>query len=887
MIETLGLVLLTLGLLFLSGYASTLLLMPRQLGVPRLLVMPVAGLASNIALTFLLAAFSLTGHAIAWTSIGVFVVSAFLVPKARRLTKVEIVASAVPLAICLFAFCIICWPLLVDGFRNYIAYGNPDAAFNIGVNEYLQGHAFNMPPTDSYHSWPSGFRIPFGIGYLMVTVSEITGVSVLSLHEVTASCLIFCIPASIFAFVIWSLEGTRRTALIAAGASSVSSLIAYNFYLQSIGAATLIVLLPAILGVWSFAAKSMNWRLFALTGILASGVFYGYYASAPIIAILLTIDAVVRIVRKEIRWLPALAALLAIAAIVILTYPDQWRELATRVLSEGGSQRLSARIDGPEVLLSFGFTLTEDLFPFMWGISLTHGSAVNLIGIAGTVLLQVMGAALLVVLLVITVKSTDVPLAPRAQLIALLLISCYFIYKHNGYGVFKFAMWMPVLLLAYLVRGLVEEHGQAAPFKSLRMLTILVTVGLNLTILVLLSPTSLAARPGALKPMTGYQMSDFSELRSLNRFVKPNESIMISVPGAVVQRWIFTYLTPFKVSILPALELSPDLLGPWADSYYHGSEDSYLLSFAGAGADLLPSPQKVVWRNRKFQLTSLKDLSNYATLGVGWYDFEHIASPPFDWMRHFRWLRREGEILLFNLQPGQRLALSMAAGYGKDDPDRSAEIYCDGRLLDRVTIRGYTNFITSPIPPSGFLTRITIKLPDDAKPIDRFPALLNRWVPKDVRRLNIAVSNIGLIGPQEYQSVSGSSEFAFEKGSQAWDAPLLNGVFPDGWIAGKATLPVMVCPGSKDLVIEGSAPGIPGLNFPLRVDIDGLGPGAGSLTIPKAGDFRLSLKIEAQTEGCRNRLVSLTPSQSIIPAKVVRSSDKRPLSVRLSKVFLR
>lgn len=866
MLSTAGILLLTIAVLFLSGYAPALFLISRTSALPRLVAMPLVGTGASITLAFFLALFGLSGNAIAWTSLPLFALAAVTVPASRRLTRAECTQCAPPLLFCVAGCMLVCWPLLADGFDHYMAFGNPDAAFNVTVYDYLRTHALGMPTTDSFHPWPGYSRmVVFGIGYLSILIAQLTGVSVLQLHEVTDAALMFSVPAAMFLFARFVLRGSNTVALLVSAISACASIPAYNFYLQSQGAVTLLALLPAILASWRCACESGSRRLFVLTGILAAGLFYGYYASAPVIALLLVVDL---LVHRERRAVPGLAIA---AAVVILANPIQFWKLAQVVLFESTSQRLAATLSGSELTLSFGFSLTEDILPIAWGVHLPQ--LPSPLGVTPLLL----GAVLTVLLLIVLVRASSIPAAARLQAGLLIALTSYFATRGNGYGVFKLVLWMSPILIAVLLCGL---YGWSKPAGV--SFTIIAAL-FNVSAAEQLGASSRAASTGPLKTMSGYDMHDFAELEHMGNYVKRGDVVLVALPDPVVQRWAFTYLRNYSISVLPWLELSPDSVNEEARVLYHGGSESYILTWSGTDKDLVTSnAQSVVWRNAKFQLMRTRDVRNLIVFGTGWYGLEQVVAPPYPWMRRFRWLRKSGEILLFNAEPDQRLKFTAVAGYGKDEGERNIEIRTGVAATDRISIQGYANVLTAPIQPEGFLTRISLNLPDDAQPIPRRRGLLNTRVPKDVRRLNLAVANIELTsGAIPMQPAP--RELEFKPTSAAWFATGLDGVYPDGWIAKRAQLPLDLCGASSTIEIKGFSPGNLGLRFPLPVEVIAGGVKQ-SRSIPVAGDFELTVAASDTMPNCQHELVTLTPAQAISPARVSENPEKRPLSLQLKSV---
>jgi hypothetical protein len=887
---TLLLIGLVIAVLFLAGWGPTLLLLERGQKYPRLVAVPVVGLACYIVAAHLLAGWGLTGRPISWICTGVFGALAVLVPRDRRLSRQEVREALGPLGICIAGLLFTTWPLLYEGYHSYLAFGNPDAAFNLAVYEDLQGHGYAAPRAGSVRFWPNAqFGHVFGIGYLGVLIALLTGADILKLHEVTSASLVFAAPASVFLFCLLGLKTRTRSALVAMGVSAVSSLVCYTYYLQSMGAMTLIALLPALVGVWSAALESGRKRLVLLSALLFTGASFGYYASLPVAGLLLASAALSGLAKRTIgvRALAGSAAM--VVAVILVSFPVLTLEIIRRTAVEATSSRLRASLEGPEVLLSFAFVLTEQFLPFFWGLLIPPMAWDSLFAPPAWGFLFVLGVSvlLLAVLARILAKPVaDTPLPVRVQIGLLLGVVLYFIFRDNGYGVFKLAAWINPLVLAFLVCGVLPA---AAPVASRRFRprlhwVLVPLVGLNLVWSVRLGAASLHHGGPSGKSMSGFTGADFDSLRDLSRHVNPQSRILVAIPDPVVQRWVITYLRRFRLSAVPYLSFSPEEPDAWEQvAAEDAASASYILTWSGNNNDVVSYLHlRSLWRSGKFQLVRRDVARNLLVVGKGWYRVESIPGSSYPWQHRFRWLRSNGELLLF--EPGDewlRLRLVVVPGFGRRDPARSFTLSVNGEEFDRIAITGFGAVISKPFRAQGFPARLSLALDDRAEPLPRPWGLFNKWVPKDGRRLNVAISKIEVLTDQDYQRLRLPCRLDLSQ-PDAWDAPFLAGVYPDGWIAEETRVTLRHCTGSDAISLHGFVPGISGSLFPLSITASVNGMTLPPAELVQAGDFTVTLPLPPELRTADPLEFRFRPSQSFVPG----GSEHRKLSALLRRIEL-
>ncbi len=888
MIQTLGLVLLGILTLFLAGYGPALLLLDPKGAYPRAVAIPVLGLACYIILTHFLASLGLNGVWISRISpllLGALVVA---VPRDRRLERREITTALPVLAICCGALLMAGWPLLVEGCSSFMGFGNPDAAFNLAIFDGVQHHAYRDNLSEAVPYWPGpNFGFFFGAGYICVLLATLTGVDIFALHDVVMTALVFITPASVFIFSVVCLKATRRSALWAATATACSSLVCYTFFLQSFGAVTLISLLPAFLAACVGALETEGYRKVVPAALLFTGAIFGYYAAAPILVVLMGVAGVTALAQRKLGFRQCWRVCVAFAVLPLAAFPALTLQTFYRSLAESGSSRLVASLNGPELLLSFGFALTEQYLPFIWGLLIppftprTVFEAPSWFFFGSLVLSALLSGLLLWCLL----RRSEAPLTIRVQLSVLAAAIAYFVLRKNGYGAFKLAAWFYPLYASFLLCGVFSKSLRSGNlFRRLRNCLLAGLFVLNAGWSIRLGLSSLQDTTLTGKNMAGLTGVDFHGLSSLSKTVPADSRILMAIPDAVEQRWALTFLRRGNLSVVPLLSLTPELPDGSEVNAAMGAESSRYVLTSQPRRDITSSAQgPPIWQNSKFQLLPVDNVNDLLLIGRGWYRYEKAPQNAPPWQRAFRALRSYGELILLNTSGKEmRLRLTVMSGVGDEASDRKLSFALNGNKFDEITTAGVATVITKPFRPNGFLNRLSIFLPDSAKPIPRGWSLLRRWVPKDARRLNLVVLKVELLNDREYQALRLPCRLDLSR-PEVWSTPNLNGIYPDHWIANKAHLSLEACREADSVVIQGFAPGLPASapDVPVNVTVDGA---EWTVHLDKPGPFTISVPLTRSVEKGSTHEISIGSPRSFVPVQLGLGPDQRRLSISLDVV---
>jgi hypothetical protein len=363
--------------------------------------------------------------------------------------------------------------------------------------------------------------------------------------------------------------------------------------------------------------------------------------------------------------------------------------------------------------------------------------------------------------------------------------------------------------------------------------------------------------------------------------------VLAALQDQVLQRWATVFLPDPKVRYLPLLELDTQdsdsalavrhrqtAVEQWPDA-------AYLLGTTTGLKDIVPAtdPHNSIWHNRVFAISPLEQVRNQLVLGAGWYRRETFPAIPPQPAQKFRWLRKRAEMLILNPAPTpQRLYLKVMAGYGNPSPTRHLIFFVNGRKFDEIAVSGQASFVTRSFTATVRVSQLEIMVQEDAQPIPRRTFVLwNRWVPLDARRLNLGVFEVRLEAASA-RPAAPETKIDFTSAAQL-DRTYYDGVYPDRWVAKRASINMRIPGGSTSLRLRGMSPGRRGLVYPVRIRLDADDELLGEAIVQKPGEFDVSVPVPASltANGDRDARVSAQPESNCFSAR----GDMRCLTVRL------
>jgi hypothetical protein len=885
-----------LVILFAAGLPLVLFIRPDTDG-RRVLLAPVLGLCGIVLFTCFLASLGLTGRVIGKIAlVALVVVAATAVVLPRRWTnlaaklKVEPFAMreirpAMPaLAAGLFGCALICWPLIQAGCTNYWGLANPDQAFYMVITDHLEHHEFGLPPPDRFHSKDKSVRSAIlGLAYLFPMVSLLTGIPSIYLFGVLCAAMVFLLATSAYLLCRTGLGVSFGAAAVVAFMVALSSVGAQTFYHSSLGALAVAAVCPAGLALAALYTRHPGFRNAMLLALLLAGMMFCYFPAFAVLALLVGGWLAIPLLRRklQLRSLILVGGLAVVLAAVV--FAKQSVALSETLVKETFSNRLADSDD--ETILTIDSILTEDFIPSVWGLKTLGLGPFSFLGppFQATIILVGLGALFSAVMLIGYWKNAF-PLVFKSALVVSGGIIFLYFYRNNGYGVYKLITWLaPLATIAFGV-SCVALSGSSGRLKWLARTALVAYAALNLLQTVRLTKESRRTGYGGINDAPGVTLTQLSELSAGGGKARP-QALFAAIPDQVLQRWASVFLTAPNVEFLPLIPLvaydSDSRLAVEYRKYALGKlSPGYLLSTTSARQDIVPTPppDSFIWHGYEFAISPLSDVRNLLLIGQGWYRREigGFSGPP----QSFRWMRKRAELFILNPAPGpQRLCLRVMDGYGNSSPVRHLDLFLNGQKFDEVTIAGEGRFLSRPFSASGPASQLEIMVEEDVGMLPRPHVWWNRWVPNDPRHLNLAVFEASL---QTAAASSGSLQPSLDFASQSpWTHALYNGLFPDRWLAGKATVEMRVPSDAGFLRLRGLAPGGTSLVFPLHLRVYDDDRPLGDAIVNLPGNFDISLPLpRVFPRDAQEVRIGIEPESRCFVGK----SDSRCLTVRLDQV---
>ncbi len=889
---TLALIL-TAVLLFIWCGTGPVLILFRKPGPYRLAAIPLTGLCSGILFTYFIARFGLPGRLIGAITLLFFGLLGIVGWWLARPSRTECL-SALPVGYCcLAALVIAAWPLIRMGYDNYWGAANPDHALYISVISYLDTHAFGVVPNDYLGRYYTlgGARtmmmsydssVILGISYFFSMLSLLTGAPVALLFGVMTAAVACIVPASAFVLCELGLNLPRPVSLVAAGLTACSSLVAYTMSLHSLGAMTVIAILPVGIAVALDYFRAPEPRRLAAAALIVTASYFDYFPGFAMLGLAMASIALVALFTRKSSIRAVILIGLSIVALGLAVSNTQAVTNFRRLLQETNGGQFSR---SNELLVSFALVLTERGVPFFWGLWLHYGLNPTQLGeVARFYGSLVLGVLLTVGLALSTSRRiSGIGLEYVCGLGAMLgLVVFYAVDGSGGYGAFKIAAWIHPLILVGFAGSMIGARRwlRTRNYRRLSYLPILALTacaGGNLANAVTAGRESMGGAGAISNNAPGLQLKDFRQLQKVAD-TWGSAGILVALPDGWAQAWLVPFFRHAVVELFPQVSLaaedsSPRLQreAPTAKYVLYWADDSQEMSGLHSNG--------AVWSNGKFELSPLAALQDDMFFGLGWYRKEGVAGSQFEGNRSLRWLRKRGELLILNpSQKPKQLLMGLTAGYGNPSPVRHIDLYLNGVKFDEIDLRAHRRALTRPFTATAPWTQVEMAIREDALPLPRQHPLWNSWVPADARKLNVALTEISLIDPDQADSLVESS-VDFRPGNRT--NGLANGIFLDGWIGSNADVLLRVPAHAAALEIIGMMPGVRSFTFPYRMPLSIGGRPIETLAIAAPGEFHMRIPLNSLDlpEG-RDVLLKLGPLATFNGF----SGDLRTLSVVLKHI---
>lgn len=763
-LATLLYLIMSFGLLFLSGYGVTRLCLREESDGIRWIITPIVGLAVWILLIENLGIMGLGTNrgaplallAVTASTLGVRLMTRSTDPKLGESTRHVWVVTGV----CLF---FVNWPMLILSHKDYIGFANPDAWLYFSMADYFQHHSYWELPFStmdiSYHpilALAKSFQTihhRVGEAYWVSSVAFLLGSDTKEMYQIVHGTAYLLIPLSVYAFCRRGLGLDERQSLLAALLQGINAVLALLYFQQLLPHIMGLTILPLILGMGAQLVHSQRTGQAVLLGLLAAALFTIYpelflFAAIPLGAYLMVAWRTLN--RRNILRM----TILLIVTTVALN-PVFW------VHGFGFLQhQLSATAGGRTYFYAF----QPIIFPIYWGLTSSPLLYANLL--PSPMLMAHLAIVFPLAFGLLCVTVFGIQRLSRLQdkafptyLIAYALMGVGFLLMKGRYtyGFFKFLSYTQFLVLTAFVAGLAGlwRMGHANPLRRIWKLMAaalgLGYLGFNLvSILTFGFASSQQSVSLGLRNVIALPSNQaYHQLLGIRSMIPPEESVMVDVVSLVPQLYLSYYLRDIRISFPQASSYLANLYRNPV-SLHHSFKDQYLLKVQDASRDVvvnhIPEP---LWKNESFVLSrfpqpyvSLVITNPFADVNTNWYTLEYDSQL----RQPFRWVNNDAMIRIIG-QHGSRLRLVADLEPPPWDtvPNRTIDVFVNGVLLQTVSITGRTQLVSLPFILTKADTEVRLNIREETKdvPINNHLSRFLLGDARDIRRLNLKVYRIG------------------------------------------------------------------------------------------------------------------------------------------------
>lgn len=860
------------------GYGVVTFLLPAEYRAYRLVVMPATGYLAFCLLVMIVSGnFAASVRISVWialAALGLLALAAFHHERKSSQAGAFVGEARLVAILMLPTAVIVLWPVLIQGAELYLGSVNLDFFQSLIYQELLRRHdlsvfAHHAAPSErpslelAAHMWPDTTQARFGGVMFSYLLQSITGLSAKSSLTVAIGVFALCVPLSVYFFSRVVLALAHRTAVVSSAIIGISAPVSLGFLYVLVGQGSGMPILPLLIAAHFIALTQPSPRIIAYCAILVAGLFWLYASMLPFALAPMGLLALHLMLRRRLRFTWGLGIFGGVVVGMLVAWGGMLPYL--REFFKGLAE-VSGRLVGSfyfsDFLTELFFVYFLGLTSYTWNNSIVYfrvrehvpiGMAWALAASAAVWLLVFLGAAL------VSWWRNQPDDARRTAMAALLAVYSflwvYFTFvKPYGYSVFKMAMWLQFVMVPILAHGMVHfwSLGPGSSPKLAARCAVLVTGILfgTTNLIAALDYGDMSFGRNRLRGgiINAFGMGENPELAALGRdlsvLVSRDQAVGIGFTDAVQNNWAaYRLIGVAKHSILShELQVEDDSLLPdprtgltrdssgelkrFAPLHYADiASDFYLLpAESNQNPEIveqrLPQP---TWKNSTFALHAGRALKDYLFLGRGFYRAEFSSGKATWWEPSgpSRWSRNGGEFyLLHPTRPGKpyRLSFTAMVGFGYPSASRTLEFWHDGRKFDEVTVNDIARIRSAPFFPKANLDRVSVVIREKTRPFARLMALWHAEVPDDTRSLNLHVSSVRLVHPEDtLPSPIGRAPIVGKEILQ--QAHLFNGLSAAGWVPASASFALVAPFDHPRAIVEIIIPGNLGFTFPYRVNL--------------------------------------------------------------------
>lgn len=781
-----------------------------------------------------------------------------------------------------------------------------------------------------------------GSQFFLSSVSSLMHLDPKPVYMPVIFALYFLAPLALFSLLTGFLGMSIRISSLATFLLAISSISGFGYIYQLLAQSQGVPLMILTIGLVIHCLRTGEWKCVALASLLAVATVSTYVEISPFALGTPFLTGAIYLFLRQIpfRRFLIVGVVFAGAALLFLTPTYGYRLVHWLLRQAGGAiGNATSAILFPYMLIESGPPALFGLVPVpytssFWAVGGFDALAVFLVLSVFCALVAVLG---------LWQQFKERQYTIIVAFVMWFGLTFQLFRTDSGFGLLKLTMYMQFLIVTLLSAGIFWLWDRGSAWKTIMKIFVGIVIALNLSALKTYGTASLGRVREAWVEWSGIsETNSLEEVRAVANRLPSNARIVLGVVDLLPQNWLAYILRDQSIRMLentsafgaPGLleERIPELVqqseGGWIAAGRPGSElntgkaaqgkgdlplvsgkDDYFLVWNDARrpqdfASARKSCRNSVWHDELFCLVpadQLKDfllpvsgnnrtfwyLDKYFGPRTAWYAVEQNQSIMHG-HQPFRWMNNSGLLVVYApSEHNMRLSMDLFSGYGDvigaghEHSDRHVSLYCDGRLVDQIHLRGWARYVSKPFPVQKQISLIEIRVSEDVKPMPRIPALWKPQIARDYRSLNVAISNVRLLSAADYAELNFPQSLHFDAASN-WQASagLVNGIYGDSWVSEEGEVWLHKPAGAHNFTLEGNLSLPPNLSPPANIEVLFDDQRMARQRVEKYGPFRVTVPLGPADQGDRIIRVRLRSDRCFVPSRQP-TGDTRELSFQV------
>ena len=833
---------------------------------------PIVGFGLFCLLTIVLSGAINIGSGIAgWVVFLVLIVTTVVIIVKNNIKLHQEVPALKIVGAFILAMIVMClWSVVYQGTDLYLGTVNPDLYQSLSFIDSL--NKYNLPFFSSINAipqilqepFPSAFPTALQARFGAVVFAQLLG-SMLMIDDRSSlvtliSFALLLLPSSIYIFSSLFLKIKPSAAIISGLLVAIASPYSMSLLHGFIGQNTGLPFLTFCLAILVIAIEEKDLKLLGLSALMINALFFIYVMMVPYIVapVFIYLMYLITVDEKEQRiWYGKFIILSIVLTLLmhlaIIGYTSTFIRDLLGLL--GGMYQSHYYID---FLTEFVIVYATGVTSYPW----IHNTSMTQFG-------SVMGAwylalAVAVIIFYFYVVRLWIKESNHKTVVLLLItlsiyISVWFYYtfvKLYGYAPFKMSVWLYFMVIPFIgfaISFLMNSLSEKAKKSKLQWLKISYMSGM---LSVFLATNVAASIDYSIKSfgrdqkhgsiINAYGIGGNDQYLDIKEAIEKNTDqdhhISLGLSDLMSNEWVAYYLYsanrhlisvsshwlfPDDEAFMPNIDsgLVSDVRGIQTKDYRpfatDGIADFYLLpSDTNLNRDIIQNGNKQValWENSVVKLVEAKNAKDLLLTGRGFYRSEFVNQDGIQWWfpSEIRWSAEGGEFLHINpANVGKPTRLSFVAivGYGIAEDFRNIDIFHNGKLIDSRVVSGAARIVSKAYTPVDGVNTLVVRVRESTFPLKRQYGIWHRDIPHDWRKLNMAFSDVHILGKRADKPNNAQLSYKDLFNS----ATEFNGFNIDGWIMNAATISMDKPDLAKNMKISLFIPGAPTYKFPYDI----------------------------------------------------------------------